>query len=75
MADEFVRGAKDAGHEVLKIELKEKEVKDCMGCGICQTNGGKYVQKDDMAGIYIISIFHVSQEREIKMEEFLWLTA
>ncbi len=52
LADEFARGAKDAGHEVTRIELKEKVIKDCVGCGICQTNGGKCVQKDDMLDIY-----------------------
>jgi len=52
LADEFARGAKDAGHEIIKIELKEKTIKDCMGCEACQTNGGKCVQKDDMTSIY-----------------------
>lgn len=52
LADEFARGAKDGGHEVIKIELKEKTIKDCIGCGVCQTNNGKCVQKDDMAIIY-----------------------
>lgn len=52
LADEFARGAKDAKHKVSKIELKEKEIKDCMGCGACQKNGGNCVQKDDMSAIY-----------------------
>lgn len=52
LADEFARGAKDAGHKVSKIELKEKTIKDCTGCGVCQKNEGKCVQKDDMTVIY-----------------------
>ena len=52
LADEFARGAKDAGHHVTKVELREKNIKDCAGCGACQINGGNCVQKDDMATIY-----------------------
>lgn len=52
LADEFACGAKDAGHHVTKVELREKTIKDCAGCGACQINGGNCVQKDDMATIY-----------------------
>lgn len=52
LSDEFMRGAIEAGHSVLKIELKEKNFGDCLGCGICQTNSGQCVQKDDMTYIY-----------------------
>ena len=31
LADEFARGAKDAGHHVTKVELREKTIKDCAG--------------------------------------------
>lgn len=36
LADEFARGAADAGHEVEKITLKDKEIHFCKGCLICQ---------------------------------------
>ena len=52
LADEFACGAKDAGHHVTKVELREKTIKDCAGCGACQINGGNCVQKDDMATNY-----------------------
>ena len=51
LADEFARGAADAGHEVSSIKLRDKTIRDCTGCGACQVNGGKCVQKDDMAEI------------------------
>lgn len=51
LADKFMDGAKDAGHTVIKIELKEKKINDCIGCGACQKNG-KCVQQDDMTEIY-----------------------
>lgn len=52
LADEFSLGAKEAGHQVSEIVLKEKQIGDCLGCGACQRNGGTCVQKDDMTEIY-----------------------
>ena len=49
LADEFLRGAKEAGHETEKVELREKKFGDCFGCQACHNNGGTCVQKDDMA--------------------------
>ena len=51
LADEFIRGAKDNGGEVSEVVLKDKQIKDCLGCGACQRNGGQCVQKDDMADV------------------------
>ena len=52
LADAFIRGAQEAGHETEKIYLKDKKVSGCLGCGACQRNGGSCVQKDDMQEIY-----------------------
>ena len=50
LADKFIEGAKDAGHNVEKINLKGKDIKFCMGCLACQKLG-KCVIKDDANGI------------------------
>lgn len=50
LAEELIRGAKDAGHEVEKISLKGKEIRYCIGCLACQKTQ-KCVQKDDAAEI------------------------
>lgn len=52
LADEFIRGALDAGSEVEKITIRDKKINGCLGCGACRKNGGKCVQKDDMQDIY-----------------------
>ena len=52
LANEFMCGAKDAGHKVTKVELKEKQIVDCLGCGACQINIGQCIQRDDMITIY-----------------------
>ena len=46
LAKETVRGAKDAGHNVEFISLKDKEIKFCKGCMACQKIG-KCVINDD----------------------------
>lgn len=50
LCDEFIRGAKDAGHTVQKISLREKKISPCMACYACFRTG-HCVQKDDMAEI------------------------
>ncbi len=52
LAEEFIKGAEKAGCITEKIELRDKKINDCFGCGVCQQNGGKCVQKDDMEEIY-----------------------
>lgn len=51
LCDEFMRGAIDAGHEVLKVFLRDKQINYCMACDGCRGNGGRCVIKDDMADI------------------------
>ena len=36
LADEFARGAADAGNEVEKVTLREKDIRFCKGCLACQ---------------------------------------
>lgn len=51
LSEEFVRGAKEAGHKAEIEELRDKKFGDCLGCRACFNNGGKCVQQDDMAEI------------------------
>ena len=48
LCDQFARGAEESGHIIDKINLGKKEIKNCLGCGVCQSNGGLCVIKDDM---------------------------
>ena len=51
LCDQFMHGAKEANNQVDKIFLRDKKINYCTGCGACQSNGGKCVQKDDMAEV------------------------
>ena len=46
MADQFVAGAKAAGHEVEKISLVGKEIQFCKGCLGCQKLGRCVIDDD-----------------------------
>ena len=50
LCDEFIRGAQEAGHQVEKIYINDKNINYCRGCGVCNTTH-KCIQKDDMAEI------------------------
>lgn len=50
LCDEFIRGAEEAGNQVEKISLREKEISPCKACYACFRTGS-CVQKDDMAEI------------------------
>ena len=46
LADEFIRGASEAGNEVLDYDVFRKDIRPCRGCGACGM-AGPCVQKDD----------------------------
>lgn len=51
LAEEFARGARDAGNEVVKFDIRGKELKFCIGCLSCQSHKG-CVLKDCMNDLY-----------------------
>ena len=52
LCNEFMRGAKEAGHDAEKIRLAEKNINYCTGCCSCIGNQGACVQRDDMNDIF-----------------------
>ena len=50
LAEEFARGARDAGHEVEQLSLRGRHIDYCLGCLSCQKTG-RCVIRDDMAEI------------------------
>lgn len=52
LANEFARGAKEAGHEVIIADVAHKNIAPCKACEYCFTSGGVCVQKDDMQEMY-----------------------
>lgn len=46
LADAFIKGAEETGHQAKKYFLGDKEVNGCLGCNICRY-GKPCIQKDD----------------------------
>ena len=51
LCDEFMRGAKESGNEVEKINVAEKNIGYCRACYYCQRSDGKCIIKDDMSDV------------------------
>lgn len=46
LADEFIRGVKENGHEITEYDVIHKDIRACLGCNHCGMSG-PCVQKDD----------------------------
>ncbi len=51
LCDQFIQGAREAGHEVEKIFVRDKKINYCTGCGTCFNGNKPCPQKDDMSGV------------------------
>lgn len=51
LCDEFMKGAKESGNTVEKINVSQKNIGYCKACYYCQKSGGECIIKDDMAEI------------------------
>lgn len=47
MADEFIRGAKENGHEIYRFDSAHSDVKNCLGCNTCTMGSKPCIHKDD----------------------------
>lgn len=52
LADKFIEGAKEAGHEVLRFDAAFEDVKPCLACEYCASHDGECVRKDAMNSWY-----------------------
>jgi len=50
LADQFIKGAKEAGHEVFRFNAATSEVHPCIGCNHCGMDG-PCVYDDDFTNI------------------------
>ena len=51
LCQQFAKGAEEAGHQVEKIDLREKKLAPCLACYACMKEHVGAI-RDDMAGIF-----------------------
>lgn len=49
LADKFIAGATEAGHDVYRFDAAFEDVKPCLSCGYCTRNESECVYKDSMS--------------------------
>lgn len=69
LVNSFIKGAKESGHQVLKINLNG-DIQGCQGCGACQKNGNKCVIKDRMLDFY--SMFDIADTIVFASPLYFW---
>lgn len=52
LAEKFVEGAREAGHDTYIFDSAHEEVKACQACDYCLTHNSECVQKDAMISLY-----------------------
>lgn len=49
LADKFIEGANEAGHEVFRFNAAFEDVKPCLACEYCSSHDSECVHKDSMS--------------------------
>lgn len=52
LAQNYISGAEEAGHEIVRYDAAKMEIHPCIGCERCRKNDGTCVYNDDMSKIY-----------------------
>ncbi len=48
LAEEFIRGARESGNDVIHIDVAHKDIKGCQGCNYCRSHKDNCFMKDGM---------------------------
>lgn len=78
LADEFIRGAKEAGHSVLRFDAAFEDIHPCRACDYCVTETIRCIQKDAIAPllsqliqadmiVFVTPVYYFGMSSQIKM--------
>ena len=51
LADAFIEGAKEAGHDIRRVDCAKLKVNGCLGCNYCYSHDSVCCQKDGFADL------------------------
>lgn len=77
LADNFIQGAEEKGHQVTVFDAGHADLHPCLGCGACGMSGN-CCQKDDMSGIqekildsdmvvFVTPLYYFGMSAQLKM--------
>ena len=77
LADEFRKGAEEAGHEIVEFDAGHAELHPCLGCEACRMSG-PCVYKDDMTtlrklildadmAVFVTPLYYFGVSAQLKM--------
>lgn len=77
LAEQFIKGAKEAGHTVTVLDTAHMDIHPCIGCGHCGMNG-ECVHKDDNSvirdalldadmAVFVTPIYYFGMSAQLKM--------
>ena len=78
LADHFIRGAEEAGHEIADIDVAHADIHPCIGCKACEFSGKPCVLTDEMAEIkakilsadmvvFVTPLYYFGMSAQLKM--------
>ncbi|AKN30048.1 flavodoxin [Clostridium carboxidivorans P7] len=77
LADNFIAGATEAGHDVYRFDAAFQDVKPCLSCGYCESHKSECVYKDSMRElneklfesdvvVFVTPIYYYTMSAQIK---------
>jgi len=78
LAGEFIRGARENGHEITEYDVCRADIRPCLGCGSCGTDG-PCVHKDDYEKelkamikaadmlVFVMPVYYANLPAQLKM--------
>ena len=66
LAEEFIRGAKECGHEIYKFDSAKADVKHCIACQSCAMGSKPCIFKDDFVKLRENLLVIIVLEKESK---------
>lgn len=78
LADHFIRGAEEVGHEIVDIDVAHADIHPCIGCKACEFNGKPCVLTDGMTEIkakilsadmvvFVTPLYYFGMSAQLKM--------
>lgn len=77
LAEQFAKGAQEAGHTIIELDAAHMDIHPCLGCDHCGMNG-PCIQKDDISqiqeelltadmAVFVTPVYYFGMSAQLKM--------